>query len=70
MIKGTEQFVVNPEQKFTEAAVTKDKAKRKKKEEEDEKEKEDKYLDRAYRSFDALTKSGEHRGVMSRFYGW
>ncbi len=38
MIKGTEQFVMNPEQKFTEAAVTKDekeKRKRKKKEKED-----------------------------------
>ncbi len=38
MIKGTEQSIVNPEQKFTEAAVTKDekeKRKRKKKEKED-----------------------------------
>ncbi len=40
MIKGTEQFIVNPEQKFTEAAVTKDekekRRKRKKKDEDDE----------------------------------
>ncbi len=38
MIKGTEQFIVNPEQKFTEAVVTKDereKRRRKKKEKED-----------------------------------
>ena len=38
MIKGTEQFIVNPEQKFTEATVTKDereKRRRKKKEKED-----------------------------------
>jgi len=43
MIKGTEQFVVNPEQKFTEAAVTKDekerrRRKKKKKEEEDDRD--------------------------------
>lgn len=42
MIKGTEQFVVNPEQKFTESAVTKDderkRRKKKKKEEEDERD--------------------------------
>ncbi len=40
MIKGTEQPIVNPEQKFTEAAVTKDerekRRKRKKKDEDDE----------------------------------
>jgi hypothetical protein len=71
MIKGTEPFIVNPERKFTEAAVTKDKAKRrKKKEDDDEDEKEGDYLDSAYKSFEALTKSREHRGIMNRFYDW
>ncbi len=39
MIKGTEQPIVNPEQKFTEATVTKDereKRRKRKKEEKDE----------------------------------
>jgi len=42
MIRGTERFIVNPEQKFTEAAVTKDEKekcrKRKKKKDEDERD--------------------------------
>ncbi len=31
MIKGTEQFIVNPEQKFIEAAVTKDEKEKRRK---------------------------------------
>ena len=31
MIKGTERFIVNPEQKFTEAAVTKDEKEKRRK---------------------------------------
>lgn len=68
MIRGTEQFVVNPERKFTGAAVTKDKKRKKKREKEEDDKKEDPYLDGACRSFEALTKSGEHRGIMSSFY--
>ena len=41
MIKGTEQIFVNPEQKFTESAVTKDekerRRKKKKKDDDDQK---------------------------------